>query len=172
MYEVSDTVLYGVQGVCKIAEISEKDLSGKPIEYYVLKPIDDSKSTIFVPVNSESASAKMRPVMSVEQIYTLIETMPEATPIWIDEEVARRSRYQEILSGGDRMELIRLIKTLYLRQQTRESKSGGLHLSDKQCLKDAEKMLHGEIAHVLNMQREQVLPFILERIQGKKSEQV
>ncbi|MDR3230127.1 MAG: hypothetical protein LBT65_01690 [Synergistaceae bacterium] len=165
MYRVNDTVLYGAQGVCRITEISEKNLCGQSLEYYVLKPIDDERATIFVPVNNELASSNMRPVMSAEQIRALIETIPDADSIWIEEELVRRSRYQEILTRGDRAELIRLIKTLSLHQQTQKDKGRDLHIADKHFLKEAEKILHGEFAHVLNMKREQVVPFILEQIQ-------
>jgi CarD family transcriptional regulator len=171
-YRVNDTVLYGAQGVCKIAEISEKNLRGQSTEYYVLKPIYDTRATIFVPVNNEQASANMRPVISVEQIHALIDTMPDTASIWIEDEGARRFRYQEILAGGDRLELIKLIKTLHTRRQMQKNKGKELHIGDKHLLKDAEKMLHEEFAYVLNIQCEQVLPFILEQIEPGKREQI
>ncbi|MDR1378229.1 MAG: hypothetical protein LBJ36_04180 [Synergistaceae bacterium] len=163
-YRVNDAVLYGAQGVCRIAEISEKDLCGKPIEYYVLKPVYDSKATIFIPVNSETASSNMRPIMSAEQARALIKTMPNVDSIWIEEDVARRTHYQEILLGCDRMELIKLIKTLYLRQRKQKDSGKEMHLAEKHMLKEAEKILHGEFAYVLNIKYEQVLSFITDQI--------
>jgi CarD family transcriptional regulator len=167
MYRVNDAVLYGTQGVCKITEISEKNLCGKPTEYYVLKPVQDDKATIFVPINSEIASMNMHPVMSAEEVYTLIKNMPGADFIWIEEDVIRRNRYQEILTGGDRMELVKLIKTLHQHQQRQRDKGKGkeMPLAEKHMLKEAEKILHGEFAYVLNMKYEQVLPFIIEQMQ-------
>jgi CarD family transcriptional regulator len=170
MFKVNDAVVYGAQGVCRIAEISERNLCGQPIEYYVLKPVYDDRATIFVPVNNELASANMRPVMSVEQIYALVKMMPDVASIWIEEENVRRYRYQEILAGGDRAELITLIKTLYMRQQTQKDKGKEMHLADKYTLKEAEKMLHGEFAHVLNIKCDQVFSFIREQTQIEERE--
>ncbi|MDR1731696.1 MAG: hypothetical protein LBR61_06330 [Synergistaceae bacterium] len=165
MYSVNDTVLYGGLGLCRIMEVSEKNLRGKTLEYYVLKPLSDEKSTIFVPVNNETATANLRPVLSMEEIQDLIRTMPDETSIWIDDEAVRRGEYQKILETGDRKELIRLIKTLYLRRKSQKEKGKELHLTDRRFLREAEKMLHEEFAHVLNLRLEEVVPFILEQVQ-------
>ena len=59
-----------------------------------------------------------------------------------------------------------MIKALYSRQQKLlQNGKKKLHVSDERFLKEAERMLHEEFAHVLNIQRDQVLPFILEQIQ-------
>lgn len=164
MYKVNDTVVYGAQGVCKIAEITEKILGATAIQYYVLKPIYDERNTIFVPVNNEKLHAKMHRILSENEIYTLIEDMPAEEPIWIDNENDRKEKYKAILSAGDREKIIQLIKALYLRRKKQEQVGRKLHSSDEHFLQEAEKILYEEIALVLNMQRENVLPFIRERI--------
>lgn len=40
-----------------------------------------------------------------------------------------------------------------------------LHISDESFLKDAEKLLYEEFAHVLNITKDQVLPFIMRQIE-------
>jgi CarD family transcriptional regulator len=164
MYKENDTVMYKAQGLCKITEISEKEFGGNRRLYYVLKPLNDDKATIFVPADNETTTAKMYPVSSPEEILALIQAMSCEKTIWIEDEIARKSRYQEILSGDDRLELARLAKTLYLHQQTQKNKGKRLHLTDERCLREAEKILHEEIAHVLNIERDQVLPFILGQV--------
>jgi CarD family transcriptional regulator len=64
------------------------------------------------------------------------------------------------------MEFVKLIKTLYQRQQMQKGKGREMTLAEKHTLKKAEKILHGEFAHVLNIKCEEVLPFILEQIQA------
>ena len=165
-YRENDTILYSTQGVCKITEISEQNLGGSRQEYYVLKPVYSQNSTIFVPVGSEKLTAKMRRVLSVDEIHTLIQAMPQQDTIWEEDESARRERYRAILLKGDRLELVRLIKTLQQRQESKKAAGKKLHSADEQTLKDAEKMLHEEFAHVLNLSREQVPPFIQDHIRG------
>jgi CarD family transcriptional regulator len=165
MYKENDTVMYQAQGLCKIAEISEKEFEGNRRQYYVLKPLNDDKTTIFIPVDNGTTTAKMYPVSSPEEMLALIQTMLREKPIWIDDEIVRKVRYQEILSGGNRLELARLAKTLYLRQQAQKNQGKRLHLTDERYLKEAEKILYEEIAHVLNIERGQVLSFILDQVQ-------
>jgi CarD family transcriptional regulator len=163
--------MYKTQGLCKITEISEKEFGGSRRLYYVLKPLNDARVTIFVPADNGTTTSKMYPVSSPEEIRALIQTMPYEEPIWIEDEIARKIRYQEILSGSDRLELARLAKTLYLHQQAQKNQGKRLRLTDERCLREAEKMLYEEIAYVLSIERDQVLPFILDhvRFEEKKS---
>lgn len=164
-FNINDTVLYCAHGVCKISEITAKRFNGRTIEYYVLKPVYNDSSTIFVPTDNDALTDKMHRILSADEIYSLIKSMPDEEQIWIEDERERRDRYKEILSGSDRTELIRLIKTLHLRQQARSGRKKRLHMADEKFLKDAEKLLHEEFAHVLSIRCEQVLPFILKQIE-------
>lgn len=165
LYKVHDTVLYGTHGVCTIAEITEKTLDGRTTEYYVLKSAYDDRFTIFVPVHNEALVQKMRRILSASEIYELIRSMPDEDMIWIEDESERKERYQKILSGGERKELIKLIKTLYFHQQERKENGKKLHVCDERFFQEAEKMLYEEFAHVLKIERSEVLPLILEQIQ-------
>lgn len=164
MYHINNSVLYGTEGVCIISEIEEKEMGGEHQQYYVLKPVYRSESTIYVPVNSEKLTSKMRRVLSADEVYELIKTMPEEGTIWIDNKTDRQEKYKRILLSGDRTELIRLIKTLYLRQQAQKEMGKKLYVADENMMKDAERILYEEFAHVLDIEREQVFPMILEQI--------
>ena len=93
--------------------------------------------------------------------------MPDEQAHWIENDEERKTAYRETLSTGDRPGLIRMIKSLYLRQK--EMKGNGKHLraADERFFKEAERMLYDEFALVLGMEPEEVLPFILERIQDE-----
>ncbi|MBC3515791.1 CarD family transcriptional regulator [Neobittarella massiliensis] len=165
MFQQNDTVLYGAQGVCRIAEISVMDLCGNKEEYYVLRPVYDEKSTIFVPAANQKLCDKMRRILSAEEIYALIRSMPDKENIWIEDENQRREAYRTILAGGDRVQLVQLIKTLYTHQQLQQQKGRKLHASDEHFMKEAERMLYEEFAHVLKIKPQQVLPLIVEQIE-------
>lgn len=168
MFLKNDIVRYGAHGVCKIVDIAEKNFNGVPVEYYVLKPIYNDTSTIYVPVQNQSLTDKMHKVLSAEEIRALIQAMPYEESIWIDDEEERKRRYQEILVDGDRVELIRMIKALYLRQREQQAKGRKLHMADDRFFKEAERMLYEEFALVLQMKKEEVLPFILAQLQAEK----
>ena len=172
-YQVNDTVLYGAHGVCTIQEIVERNVTGTPMQYYVLKPIYDPKSTICVPVENQALTAKMRRVLSAAEIYDLIKAMPHEPGLWIANDNERKERYKEILAYGDRVQLIKLIKAIYEHKREQEQKGRKLHISDERFFHEAEKMLYDEFALVLQIQPDQVLPFILEQIQleGRNKQQ-
>lgn len=164
-YQVGDRVVYGIHGVCLITDI-EKQKSGTEVtSYYILQPVYDEKGKVFVPVGNERLEKKMRRILSKAEIYELIKEMPSEDGIWIDDEAVRKERYKQILLIGDRRELVRLIKTLYLHQQEQAAKGKKLYKNDEKVMKEAEKMLYEEFAHVLDIRPDQVLPFIMQQVE-------
>lgn len=171
MYQVNNTVSYGTHGVCQIAEIGEKNLTGKSIEYYILKPVYNESSTLYVPVHNEKLTGKMRRILSVQEIRKMIQDMPYHQEDWIENENLRKTRYRELLDEGNRTELLKMLRTLYLHQQEQVSKGKKLHNTDERFFREAEKLLFDEIALVLHIKPNQVLPFILEQIQDADNSQ-
>lgn len=95
---------------------------------------------------------------------TLIRDMPAHPILWIENAAARKKRYDEILESGDRQALSSVAKTLYLRRQSLKKQGKKLLPADEQCLQTAEKMLHDEVSHVLNIKRDEVRDFILAQV--------
>lgn len=168
MFQAGDTILYGTHGVCTIQSIEEMNFSGQKQQYYILNPVYSKASTIYVPVKNEVLTAKMNRILSAEEIYELIRSMPAEKTIWIENENVRKERFQEIISGNNRQELVQLIKTLYLHQQKQQEKGKKLHIADERFLKEAEKLLYNEFALVLKMEPNEVLPFIMGQIEPEK----
>ena len=164
-FEIGNTVTYSIHGVCVIEDIEKKDFMGSPAEYYVLKPVGDARSTVYVPCENGILTEKIKKVLSVSEIHELIKMMPNENDIWIDNPHERKKKYAEILSSGDRRALISLIKTLYERREKQKETGKKLHISDESFLRDAEKLLYEEFAHVLNIKKDQVLPFICSQIE-------
>ena len=165
VYSVGDKVTYGIHGVCVICEIEKKEFMGKFSDYYVLRPVYDERSTVFVPTDNETLVSKMSRIMTAREIYDLIKLMPSEDNIWIESSTDRKKKYAEILKSGDRHALVRLIKTLYLHREKQKEAKKKLHISDESFLRDAEKLLYEEFAHVLNITKDQVLPFIMRQIE-------
>lgn len=166
MFNVNDIVFYGAQGVCRINGIIEKNLDGKKLNYYELKPVFDDCITIYAPIENENAPVKLRRVLTEDEIYRIILAMPEEDCVWIDNEYKRKERYKTIIAEGNRLEMVRLIKTLHQHQQKQNERGKKLHITDGNFLKNVERILYDEFALVLKINREQVLPLIQEQIQN------
>ena len=160
MFQVNDMVLYGTNGVCKLVDIDVRDCGGRMVEYYILKPIYASNSTVFVPVNNEKLTSKMRYVLTKEEIDEKIRLIPESSPGWIDDERTRKERFKDIVSRADTFELIQLIKTLLEHQEAVMARGKKLHVADERMLQEAEKMMCDEFSYVLGISKEEVPSYI------------
>ena len=164
MYNINDTVMYASYGVCRITSIVKRDFSGEDIEYYVLQPVSDSKNTFYVPTSFGTLRDKMRRVYSREEVEELINVMPDEKLIWIDNDSERKEAYRNIIESGDRIQLVKLIKTLYIKRETLSQNHKKLHSADERFLHDAENMLYDEFAYALNIPKDEVISYIKQRV--------
>ncbi|MDW7657718.1 MAG: CarD family transcriptional regulator [Bacillota bacterium] len=163
MFRVNDYVVYGSTGVCKIEAISREDFGGdQDREYYVLTALYANSLSIYIPTDSRDVS--MRRIMTKDEIYKLIKTIPDIDSTWNDDDHLRKTTFNEILQSGDQTKMIQLIKTLDERKQELEKDGKSLGNADAETMKAAEKILHNEFALVLDIEPEQVIPFIREEI--------
>lgn len=160
MYNKDDIVVYGSQGVCTISNITERE----GVKYYVLTPFSTTGATILVPTDNKVLKDKMHPVLSKQEIYKLIETMPKTNSDWIESEGERKDLYKKILSSGNRAELIKQIKLIYSHINELKTKKKKLHNCDEQFFNIAEKILYEEFSYVLHIDKDEVLPFITEHL--------
>ncbi len=159
MFSVGDTILYSSRGVCKIDEI----IYHNDTPFYKLVPVFSQAYSISIPINTES-EAKMRKILSRKEIDDMIASLSLQPLMWIDDDKKRAFHFKEILSSGNRLEIMRLIRLLYERQLLLKAKNKRLHLTDERIFKEAEEILYNEFAYVLNIKREQVIDFIANKI--------
>ena len=77
MIAENEMVLYGSHGVCRVAGTVTREFDGKEALYYVLEPVFTGAFTVFVPVDSPAVSAKMRRILTSDEIHEMIRKMPE-----------------------------------------------------------------------------------------------
>jgi len=142
-------------------DIREENFRGTPELYYILQPLRE-KTTIYCP--AQGTKIKLRKLLTKEEIFELINLMPDAENIWIDHDPTRKERFTAILKGGDYRELICLLKTLYYKREEKKLVGKKFHVADERIMQEAEHMLHGEFAYVLEIDEEEVLPLILGKV--------
>jgi len=164
MFSVNDHIFYSTTGVCRITGIKREKFGNiDEQDYYILQPIY-SKSITYVSTTNETQLAKMRPVMTRDEIYSLINNMPNEENIWLQNIHDRNDVFSEKLRTGNSNELVKLIKTLFLEGNKKRGKGKTLNINDIKILTTAEKLLHEEIAFVLGIEPDRVLAFILENV--------
>ena len=168
MFQINDVVVYGAQGVCKIVGTQDQKIDGANKTYFVLKPADDRGATFYVPTWNEKALAKMRKVMTKQDVDALIDSMPNKKPAWIENENERKETYKRILAGGNQAQIISMIQAIYLHKKEREAEGKRLHMSDEHFMKDAEQILYNEWQYVLNVDKAGLMAYIFARIERNK----
>ena len=91
MFQVNDVVIYGHHGVCEITNVGtlKMPMADQEKLYYTLRPVYHKESSVYAPV--ENRKIVMRSVITKE----------------------------EAMQTCDCEELVKIIKTLYLRKQQR-----------------------------------------------------
>ncbi len=161
MFCVGQTVLYGSNGVCMVDDVTEKRIGKTKIQYYVLKPLCNNTSTLFVPTANQQLVSKMRRILTEDEAEAILRNLPPCGD-WNDNKQERSEQFRAIITEGSCVELIRLIRLV--RTHGQELLAGGkrLHISDERFLKEAEKMICEEFSLVLHISRDEVLERILQ----------
>ena len=164
MYSIGDMVMYGSFGICKVTAIEKRDLTGEEQEYYILKHINFEKNIFYVPTNNDTALSKMHPICSKAEVDELISHMNSEGLIWIDNDIKRKEEYSRIIKDANKHEIIRLIKTLYLRRKELAESGKKLRSTDENYLSLAENMLFEEFAYALDIDKSEVVEYIEKHI--------
>lgn len=170
MFQVNDVIIYGTQGVCTITGTDVKSVGGVKKTYYILQPVRENGCTVYAPVDNPHVLKKMRRLLTKEEIDVLIDAMPEERALWISDENARKEHYKTILTQGDHMELIKMIKAIYAHKQQREAEGKRLHMADERFFREAEQMLYNEFQYVLKLSgKEDLMTYIFDRIEHNRA---
>jgi len=166
MFKVNDHVFYSSTGVCSISDIRIAKVGGMAErECYVLKPLRDSHSILYVPTDQTDLSSHMRHLMTKDEIMDLIHAMPGEDILLIINERERSKEYYARVSSCDSHDLVRVIKSLHHEQRRRKATGKGLNTTDSRIMTAAENLLHEEFAFVLGIPVKEVHSFILEELQ-------
>lgn len=163
MFEIGSYVSYRAEGVCVIVDIREERFGalGGTAKYYILSPIGDEKSTVFVPLDNENLVSMMRPLLSAEEILAMVEELREERMEWIEESRLRNLRFREILSCGDRKQLIVLLNTVVEHSEMIRELGKKVGSTDENAMYRAKTMLFEEFSMTTDLcDVEEILPLL------------
>lgn len=164
MYQTGDQVLYGIHGVCTITGIEAMRFGKARAKYYVLQPAEQADARFYVPVDSEAAVAKLRPLLTADALMELLHSEEVRSTPFIAEENQRKQRYRELISSGDRAQLMGMICALHRHKKAQTAAGRKFHQSDENFLHDAQKLLNAEFAQVFSLEPKEVGSFIAKEL--------
>ena len=164
MFGVGEYVVYGNDGVCKVDAVGALNVDGRENDkqYYTLLPVYPGGTRVYCPVGNDKVV--MRRILSREETDQLIRDIPEMPVLEVPDERARENIYRTALKTCDCHELVRLIKTVHLRRETRLSRGKKVTAVDEKYFRVAEDQLYGELAIPLAIDRSEVRRYITEQI--------
>ena len=162
MYSIGDKVLYGALGVMEIVDVADQTVGDLTKKYYVMKEYSSPSSLLtYVPMDSESLVAQMKPLLTKDEIVETVRAAKKAPPLeWIEDNRARVEFYKKILASSDRVMLLSMIDTVYRTGIRREEEGKKNYIADENSMRRAEKIINTEFALVLGISESDVPSFI------------
>ena len=163
-YSIGEKIIYSQSGVCSVEDITENEFYGKRTEYYVLRPLYDAGSLVYVPTDNEKLTSRIRLAMTEDEANGIINYMSSAENIWIENDNKRKEEYSAILLENKPRRLTEMISTLRSRREEQRLKKKRLHIADEHFLERAQRILGDEISFVLGLDRGEVDSYITSRL--------
>ncbi len=161
MFKKDTFVVYGKTGVCRVADCMKMSFTGAAeAEYYLLHPNRDPDSCVYVPCDNERLMARMRPLLNKREIDDLLRGAQLDEVRWIEDKNERLLFFRDILSQGDRCQLVCLTRCLLNEQKERASSGKKLSSADETILKECVRMVEDEFSVALDIKPEQVGAYI------------
>lgn len=175
MFSPGDTVVYR-HHVCEIVAVREAYFEDR--DYLELRALFEKSLKLFVAID-EARPPTLRPAMKSREALALIDSIADADSI--DEEALKpgantptllerriKEEYDKHLKTFSPEDLVPIIKSVHERTARRETAGRQITATDKKYFDLAENLLCDELSVSLDIPRDQVRDFLVERI--RKSE--
>ena len=146
MFKLNSYVVYK-KDVCII--IDTKKINN--IEYYTLKSVNDPSLIINVPTTSS-----LQKVMTKKEAKLLLERIKDIPILDNINNKDIENTYKKLILSGNKEDLVKIIKTTYLRNSKRIKNKKKKSDRDEKYYNQAEKYLYTELSVVLNMTYKEV----------------
>ena len=156
MYKVGDYVVYK-RDICIVDDITKVERFNK--DYYNLISIMDSTLKIKLPIDNKD----IRSIISKKEAEDLIEDIPNIDIIQIDDKLLE-NEYRKLMNTNDVRNLIKVIKTTYLRNDNRTKNGKKISEKDNEYFIKTEQLLYTELSLVLNMSYNEVKEYIYNKV--------
>ncbi len=172
MFSNGDVVVYR-HHVCEVASVREAYYEGK--DYLELHALFENSLKLFVSVE-DAKTPTLRPIMTRQEALELIDSIHDVNVI--DENALHskddtptlrerhmKEEYDKRLKTFAPEDLIPIMKSVHQRTKKREDAGRHITATDKKYLDLAENLLCDELSLSLDIPRDQVKDFLVERIE-------
>lgn len=161
MFDIGDYIVYGQNGICKVADITHPEISGADNGrlYYVLIPEKTRDSRLFCPADNDKIV--IRRIISAEEARAIIAEAKDIAPLRVENERARDDRYKTTIKSCDIRAAVSMLKTLLQRKKEREENGKKITATDERYLKQAEEGIFSELAMAMGTSKDEIREIML-----------
>ncbi len=164
-FKKDQMVVYGKMGVCRVVDRQLLAFGGATkAEYYILAPLRDARSSVYVPCDNEALVARLRPLLSRADIDSLLSRVPQEEIAWIEDRGERASAYRGIISGGDRKQVVCLVRCLLAKKKEKLAAGKKLSSADEALLQECVRLVEEEFSLALDIPAANVGAYIEEKL--------
>lgn len=165
MFEAGQLIVYGGTGVCKVDGIESREVPGSSDTklYYTLQPVYEKRSMIYTPVNNKKVV--MRPLISKYEANDLISKIGDMETLQEENMNVREKMYKKILYSCDAESCTRIIKTLYIRKNERQSAGKKVTANDAKYIHLTEDFLFGELALAMGVPKNEIRDVVTQEVE-------
>lgn len=167
MFQIGDLIIYGGTGVCRVQEITSREVpDGGTRPFYTLQPLYQ-RCTITAPADSDKVF--MRPIISGSEADRLIDTIPHRSAEAYHDRALRQlaKYYEDKIKSHDCGELIELTMSIHAKMELAASQNRKIGSVDERFMKRAQELLFGEFAAALGIEPDEVPGYIRDRIENQ-----
>lgn len=158
MFEKNSYVVYK-RDVCKVIDIKKNNFTN--LDSYILVPLFDDSLKISVPTDNKNGY--LRSLLTKKEIEKLIDSMPDIKPIETDSH-SLENEYRNLFHSGRHEDLVKIIKTTYLRNKERIESKRNVGEKDKEYFNKAEKYLYNELSVVLGKTYDETREYVINKV--------
>ncbi len=149
MFNVGDRIVYPMHGAGVIVGIEQRNVSGTPEDYYIIK-LTSGEMRVMIPVCNKDRVG-LREIISKDEVNKVLEVLRnkdmEMSANW-----NRRYRANlEKIKSGSIYDVAEVVSGLSLRDREK-----GLSTGERKMLENAKHILYSELALVKDLDEEQV----------------
>lgn len=161
-FRKTDHVVYASNGICLIEDIKKMSfVRGEPEKiYYILKPLHDKSSTIYIPEDNEALLGKMRSIITKDEIEAIITNVNKTDIEWIEDRKLRGASYREFLSTPHPAVLLPLIKAISKKSIELSETGKKLTAADKEAFESSLRYVKDEFAFSLGISANEASQYI------------
>lgn len=147
-FKVKDTLVYPGQGVGQVTEISDIEISGEMIKYYVVY-LSEIDMTVLIPVDKAEEHG-LRPIVSKKEANEALAFLSEEPGSMPSDWKLRYQMNMDLFKSGKILDICSVIRSLYHRGKMKD-----LPIQEKKLYESSYKILQNELSVALKISTEE-----------------